>query len=179
MNRHLLAAMGIGAAVAAGVSVLASVGSSQVAAVPAAAWPGSCAAEQDAIRAVPRRIVTGWAANDADAVAAVFTTDTDFVIGDGTFLRGREELRQYMADVFDGFLKESRVTAPVESVRCLSPTAGVVHTLGGILLPGETEVPPERQGVQVFVVTKHGGEWLVDVYQNTRIDQNTRMDPPE
>jgi len=113
--------------------------------------------------------VAGWAANDADAVAAVFTTDTDFVIGDGTFLRGRDELRQYMADAFDVFLQDSRVTAPVESVRCLSPAVGVVHTLGGILMPGETEVPPERQGVQVFVVTKHGGEWLVNVYQNTRI----------
>lgn len=73
-----------------------------------------------------------------------------------------------MAGAFDG-VKGIRVTAPVESVRCLSPTVGVVHTLGGILMPGETEVPPERQGVQVFVVTKHGGEWLVDVYQNTRI----------
>jgi len=169
MNRQLLTAMGISCAVVAGVAVLASAGGSRPAVAPAAVKAGSCLADQDEIRAVPERIVAGWAANDADAVAAVFTTDTDFVIGDGTFLRGREELRQYMADAFDGFLKDTRVTAPVESVRCLSPGVGVVHTLGGIPLPGETEVPPERQGVQAFVVTKHGGEWLVDVYQNTRI----------
>ncbi|MGH3907319.1 MAG: SgcJ/EcaC family oxidoreductase [Pseudonocardiaceae bacterium] len=172
MNRYQALAIGCAVAVI-GITVSASVGSSQATAVHAAERSGSCVAEQDAIRAVPARIEAGWATNDADAVAAVFTTDTDFVIGDGTFLRGREELRQYMADAFDGFLKGSRVTAPVESVRCVSPAVGVVHTLGGILMPGETEVPPERQGVQVFVVTKHGGEWLVDVYQNTRIS------PPE
>ncbi len=167
MNRRILMAMGLGAAVVFGIAVLTGVG--RAAAVAGAERPGSCMAEQDAIRAVPARIEAGWAANDADAVAAVFTTDTDFVIGDGTFLRGREELRQYMADAFDGFLQDSHVTAPVESVRCVSHSVGVVHTLGGILLPGETEVPPERQGVQAFVITKHGGEWLVDVYQNTRI----------
>lgn len=165
MNRHLLLAVGIGAAAVTGIAVLTSVGSSQA----AAERPGSCMAEQDAIRAVPARIEAAWAANDADAVAAVFTEDTDFVIGDGTFLKGREELRQYMADAFDTVLEGSHVTAPVESARCVSRSVGVVHTLGGILMPGETEVPPERQGVQVFVVTKHGGEWLVDVYQNTRI----------
>lgn len=169
MNRQLLLAVGIGAAAVFGIAVLTGVGSSQAATVHTAEKSGSCMAEQDAIRAVPARIEAGWAANDADAVAAVFTPDTDFVIGDGTFLRGREELRQYMADAFDGFLKDLHVTAPVESVRCVSRSVGVVHTLGGILMPGETEVPPERQGVQVFVVTKHGGEWLVDVYQNTRI----------
>ncbi len=168
MNRYQSLAIGSAAAVI-GLAVLASVGSSHAATVPAAERPGFCAAEQDAIRAVPARIEAGWAANDADAVAAVFTTDTDFVVGDGTFLKGREEVRQYMADAFDGFLQDSRVTAPVASLRCLNLTVGVVHTLGGILMPGETEVPPERQGVQVFVVTKYGGEWLVDVYQNTRI----------
>lgn len=163
MKRRLLSAMGIS------VALMASVGCSWPTGAPAAEQSGSCAAEQAEIRAVPDRIIAGWAANDADAVAAVFTADTDFVIGDGTFLRGRDEVRQYMAGAFDVFLKDSRVTAPVESVRCLSPTVGVVHTLGGILLPGETEVPPERQGVQAFVVTEHGGEWLVNVYQNTRI----------
>lgn len=169
MNRELLTAMGISGVLVTGIAVLASVGGNQPTVAPAAVKSGSCMADRDEMRAVPERIVQGWAANDADAVAAVFTTDTDFVIGDGTFLRGREELRRYMAAGFDGFLKDTRVTAPVESVRCLSSTVGVVHTLGGILMPGETEVPPERQGVQVFVVTKHGGEWLVDVYQNTRI----------
>ncbi|MGH3939169.1 MAG: SgcJ/EcaC family oxidoreductase [Pseudonocardiaceae bacterium] len=169
MNRNLRAAMGISCAVVAGIAVLASVGNPEPTVPPAAVKSGSCVADQEEMRAVPERIVDGWAANDADAVAAVFTTGTDFVIGDGTFLRGREELRRYLADGFAGFLKDTRVTAPVQSVRCLSSTVGVVHTLGGILLPGETEVPPERQGIQVFIVTKHGGEWLVNVYQNTRI----------
>ena len=173
MTRNQLPATG-GAAALAGLAVLVGVGGSQATAGDShGAGPGkergSCARDQAAIRDVPQRIEQGWARGDADAVAAVFTEDTDFVVGDGTFLRDRDELRRYMAAGFDGFLNGTRVTAPVDSVRCLSRDVGVVHTLGGILLPGEQEVPPERQGVQVFVVTEQGGEWLVDVYQNTRI----------
>lgn len=179
MNRkQRVAAAGVAAL--AGLAVLVGVGANHAAAGNShtagnshAAGPGkdrgSCARDQAAIRAVPQRIEQAWAQGDADAVAAVFTPDTDFVVGDGTFLRNRDEVRRYMAAGFDGFLDNSRVTAPVDSVRCLSRDVGVVHTLGGILLPGEQEVPPERQGVQVFVVTKHGGQWLADVYQNTRI----------
>jgi hypothetical protein len=36
-------------------------------------------------------------------------------------------------------------------------------------MPGETEVPPERRGIQVWVAIKHGEDWLATAYQNTRI----------
>jgi len=42
---------------------------------------------ESAARAVPQRVVDAWARNDAAALAAVFTRDTDFVIGDGTYLK--------------------------------------------------------------------------------------------
>lgn len=37
-----------------------------------------------------------------------------------------------MADAFSGLLKDTHVTAPVDSIRCLSATVGVGHTVGGI-----------------------------------------------
>lgn len=173
MGRSVRTWLGVAAAagmLATGAVVAAGAGSATAeAGVAEAAVAGPCFREQAQIRSVPSRIERAWADNDADGVAAVFTEDTDFVIGEGTFLRGREELRQYMADAYAGPLAGTRVTAPVQSVRCLSSSVAAVHTLGGILMPGETEVPPERQGVQAFIVTRHGADWLVDVYQNTRI----------
>ena len=74
-----------------------------------------------------------------------------------------------MRAAYDGFLKGSQVTAEPENVRCVSEEVAVLHTLGGILMPGETEVPPERRGIQVWVATKHGEDWLATTYQNTRI----------
>jgi uncharacterized protein (TIGR02246 family) len=70
---------------------------------------------------------------------------------------------------YAGPMKGTRVTATVIRVRCLNSTVGVVHTTGGILMPDETAVPPERRGIQTWVVTRHGARWLVSAYQNTRI----------
>ena len=58
---------------------------------------------------------------------------------------------------FAGPLKGTRVTAHVFTVRFLKRDVAVLHTRGGILFPGETEVPPERLGIQVWVVTKQAG----------------------
>ena len=101
---------------------------------------------ESAARAVPQRVVDAWARNDAAALAAVFTRDTDFVIGDGTYLKGRAEVRAYVTAGFAGPLKGTRVTAHVFTVRFLKRDVAVLHTRGGILFPGETEVPPERLG---------------------------------
>lgn len=137
-----------------------------------AATPASVPArgnQQAAVRAVVQRTLDAWARNDASGVAAVFARDTEFVVGDGTYLNGRSELRAYMQPAFAGPLKGTRTTATVVSVRFLKRDVAVMHTRGGILFPGETEVPPERRGVQVWVVTEHRGAWLVSAYQNTRI----------
>lgn len=45
----------------------------------------------------------------------------------------------------------------------------MVITQGGLLLPGETVVPPERVGRQTWVIVKQGREWAVTAYQNSRI----------
>lgn len=123
------------------------------------------------VRNVPRRVVAAWARNDADAFARVWAADGDFVVADGTRLVGRRAIRAYMTRGFAGPLKGARAKATVTRVRLLSLTVGLVQTTGGILMPGETRVPTERLGIQTWVVTKHGREWLVSTYQNTRIDQ--------
>lgn len=56
----------------------------------------------------------------------------------------------------------------VVDVECVDRAVAVVYTEAGLLLPGETEVPPDRVGLQSFVVTRFGDEWLVAAYQNTR-----------
>jgi uncharacterized protein (TIGR02246 family) len=123
------------------------------------------------LRAVPQRVVAAWARNDAVAFAAVWAPDGVLVVGEGTRLMGRAAITAYMRRGYAGPMKGTRVTATAFRARCLAPTVGVVHTLGGILMPGERAVPAERRGIQTWVITKHGGRWLVSAYQNTRIRQ--------
>lgn len=139
---------------------------------------GSCRAERAELSAVPERVVAAWADNDAEALADVFTRDATFIVpgpDDGVFLHGRDEIRSYMARLFDGPIRGTTVNVRIDPVRCLSRDVGIVYTVGGMLMPGETEVPTDRIGVQSWVVTQQGGEWLATAYQNARIPT---LDPP-
>ncbi len=165
MRRTLaIAAAGLIAASSSGMSGKAAAGTTP-------AGQDARTSALHAVRDVPQRVVAAWAENDAEAFAAVWSTDGDLVVGDGTRLVGRPAIAAYMRTGFAGPLKGARATATVKRARLLSPSVAVVQTTGGILMPGETKVPPERLGIQTWVVTKHGSRWLISAYQNTRIDQ--------
>jgi uncharacterized protein (TIGR02246 family) len=136
----------------------------------AAGGRGSCQAQPDAVRAFLPRIVDAWADGDADAFAAVFTRDASFIVpGQDTYLRSREEIREYMAAGFAGPLRGVRATAMILDLRCVDRDVAVVVTQGGLLFPGETVVPPDRIGRQTWVVRKQGPQWRATAYQNSRI----------
>ncbi len=134
--------------------------------------------DEAAIRALVDHVVASWP--DGDAIAALFTEETAFIVGDGTYLTSPAEIVAYFAsfnapldhsdDAFSTSLRGTSVTAEVQSIRFLTDDVAVGLTKGGILLPGETAVPPERLGLQTFVVVKRDGTWLAASYQNTRIE---------
>jgi uncharacterized protein (TIGR02246 family) len=138
--------------------------------------------DEAAVRAVMQQLPATWADVTAgrarvDAIAAIFTEDASFIVGDGAYLRGRPEIAAYYrrmiegADAFGTSIKDTTVVVEVDSVRFLSDTVAAVVSRGGILFAGETEVPAERRGIQTSVFSKVNGTWLAAAYQNTRIHQ--------
>jgi uncharacterized protein (TIGR02246 family) len=139
--------------------------------------------DEAAVRAVIQQLPATWAEVTSgragvDAIAEIFTEDASFVVGDGTYLRGRPEIAAYYrrmidgADAFGTSIKDTTVVVEVDSVRFLSDTVAAVVSHGGILFAGETEVPAERRGIQTSVISEVNGRWLAAAYQNTRIHQN-------
>jgi uncharacterized protein (TIGR02246 family) len=53
------------------------------------------AANEDAIRAIHQRMIDAWNAGDAEAFAAPFTDNADFVAFEGTHLKGRREIASF------------------------------------------------------------------------------------
>jgi uncharacterized protein (TIGR02246 family) len=141
--------------------------------------PVPTAADEAAVRAVPAMVVEAWARGDGEGVAAAFSEDVDFIAGDGRLVQGREAVVPYFQEQFDGWLAGSRSVADVINVRFLRDDLAVVHTLGGIIFPGETEVQPDWVGIQTWVVVKEDGEWLATAYQNSRVSPEVQAATPE
>jgi uncharacterized protein (TIGR02246 family) len=136
--------------------------------------------DENAVRALTQRLPSLWAEVTAgraapEAIAAVFTEDADFIVGDGTHLHGRLEIGAYFqrmvagADAFGTSIRGTTVTMELQCVRFLAENVALLITHGGILFPGETTVPPNRRGIQTTVLVKNDGAWLATAYQNTRI----------
>jgi uncharacterized protein (TIGR02246 family) len=126
-------------------------------------------ADEAAVRALYQQLMDGWNQGSGDAFAAVFTEDGDLVGFDGTHLKGRQEIAPFHQQLFDKWLKGSRLVGQVKDVRLLHPDVALMHAVGGTVLRGKSEPVPERDSIQTLVATRQDGEWRLAAFQNTRL----------
>jgi uncharacterized protein (TIGR02246 family) len=125
----------------------------------------------DDLAEVPGRIVAAWAGNDAGAFADAFTPDGTMVLPGDVFVKGRDAIRSYMDEMFSGPYKGSRVTGAPVDARLLGDVFGVLVTEGGVLLPGEETVAPERGIRATWVLVDQDG-WRIAAYHNSPAGAN-------
>lgn len=109
--------------------------------------------DEKAVLTIAMSIQEAWLRNDADLFADLFAENGSLLMQDRQ-LTGREEIREYMAASFAGPLRGARVKGGPLSVTFLGDEAAMVITEGGIILPGEDTVTPERQIRATWVVGK-------------------------
>jgi uncharacterized protein (TIGR02246 family) len=112
--------------------------------------------------------VKAWDANDAEAFAEVYAPDATVVLTGGVFLRGREEIRQFMTAGFTGRLRGTRSVDEQESVRRVGDCA-IVVSRSGYLLPGEESVAPEQVRRATWTLSRHDEGWRIESYHNCPI----------
>ena len=126
-------------------------------------------ADEAAVRGLYQQLMDGWNQGSGDAFAAVFTEDGDLVAFDGTHFKGRKEIAPFHQQLFDKWMKGSRLVGQVERVRFLSPDVSLLHAVGGTVMRGKTKPSPERDSIQTLVATRQNGEWRLAAFQNTRV----------
>lgn len=123
-------------------------------------------ADEAAIRTLCQQLNAAW--GNADAFAAAFTDDADYITFDGTHTRGRAAIAQVHRPLFEGFMKGSRLSGRTLSVRFLAPNVALVLSTGGVIRGHQKELSRKSLSVQTMVAVKQEDHWLFTAFQNTR-----------
>jgi uncharacterized protein (TIGR02246 family) len=125
--------------------------------------------DEKSIHALYFQMMDGWNNGSGEAFAAPFEEDGEQIAFDGTHFRGRQDIASFHQQLFDTFVKGSRLVGKVRSVRFLTPDVAIMHTIGGTIMADQTDIEPERNSVQVFTVKKDDkGNWHIAAFANIR-----------
>jgi uncharacterized protein (TIGR02246 family) len=128
-----------------------------------------------AIHQLFHRLLDAWGRGDGAAYGAGFTGDADYVAFDGSHTTGRRQIVSSHQELFDRWLKGTRLTGRITSLRFLGPGVALVHAVGGTVFPGETRPRPSRESIQTLVAVKGAEGWSFEAFHNTRILRRTRL----
>jgi uncharacterized protein (TIGR02246 family) len=117
--------------------------------------------EEPDIRALLARLYDAWARADAEAYAACFTQQSDYITFNGIHLRGRSENTELHSSLFRGVLKGTKLSAEIESLELLSNDVALVHTVGS----------GRKVSYQTYVIVRTDDGWLIRSFQNTRVQK--------
>ena len=126
------------------------------------------AEDEAAIREVQKRQAEAWNRHDAKAYASLFAQDGDVVNVLGWWWKGRAEIERKLTDAFAYVFKESTLTVTDVNVRFLAPDVAVAHvtwSMVGARTPAG--MPEPRQGIQLQVLQRQAGKWVIASFQNT------------
>ena len=126
-------------------------------------------ADERAIRDLFEGMLEDWARGDGASYGSRFVEDADYVAFDGTHTRGSANISASHQELFDRWLKGSRLTGRVLSVRFLGPDAALVHATGGTIMRGKAGPAPERDSIQTLVAVREDGGWRFAAFHNSRV----------
>ena len=114
-------------------------------------------------------LLDDWGRGDGEAYGSRFTEDADYVAFDGTRTRGRAEISASHQQLFGTFLKGTRLTGRILSIKFPCPDVALVHTTGDTIMRGKSGPSPERHSIQTLVAVREGDQWRFAAFHNTRV----------
>lgn len=111
-----------------------------------------------------RQLEAGWNSKSGAAFAKPFAEDADYVIINGTQIKGREAITEGHQRIFDTIYKDSTLSLSVKQVRMLRADVAVVHVSGHL-----KATQGESDAVITLVMTKENGAWKIAAFQNTPV----------
>jgi uncharacterized protein (TIGR02246 family) len=121
---------------------------------------------ENAVRDLYHRMIEGWNAGDAGAMAGPLAPDALMIGFDGSQMIGRDEVAAEIGGIFADHETVPYVTK-VRSVSALGPDAALLHAVAGMPAPDSSEIMPERNAIQTLVAHRREDGWSVALFQTT------------
>ena len=121
---------------------------------------------------IPHAFARAWMNRDADALAALFEIDAEFVNVTGLWWHTQDAIRKAHAYGLARIFNQSTLRVGAVHTKWLGEDIAVVHAR--MFLSGQTSVagvtePGERRTVFSFVMRKSADRWLCASAQNTEV----------
>lgn len=129
--------------------------------------------DETGVREIVKQVETGWNTRDGKAFAAVFTTDADYVVVNGMYIKGREAIEKGHQQIFDTIFKDSTNKATIKSVRFLRPDVAIVHVEWNLTVRSEGKEEKGR-ALNTMFMAKENGKWSIAAFHNTPIKAQFR-----
>lgn len=120
------------------------------------------------IKELQQRQADAWNQHDATAYANLFTEDGEVVNVVGWWWKDRREIETKLKAAFAFVFKDSILTITDTKVRFVKPDVAIAHvtwTMAGAKTP--PNIPEPKQGIEIQVLKKQKGQWLILSFQNT------------
>jgi uncharacterized protein (TIGR02246 family) len=126
-------------------------------------------ADEKALHDLFQEIKDGWNQGDGQAYAASFTEDADYIVWNGTYLKGRQAIAAGHQQLFETRFQGSRLEGFIKHIRFLSDDIVLVHLHGRPQIPGQKVPAPEQYSIQTLVGIRQADGWRFTSFQNTLI----------
>jgi len=129
----------------------------------------------DDVTELYRRLIAGWNAHDAAAMAEPLAADALVIGYDGSQMLGRQEFETELSRIFADH-RTATYVVKVRSVRRLGAGAALLHAVAGMVPPGGDAIMPDRNAVQTVIAAQDGGAWRIALFQTTPAQFHGRPD---
>jgi uncharacterized protein (TIGR02246 family) len=140
------------------------------------AAPETDTQKDQAVRKVLSSFVDIWNRNEMKtSFGKLFTSDADFVVLSGTYLKGRDEIVAHHLKIREGVYGDSHLVWNPVHIRFIRPDVAVADVATEITFGQE-----KRNTFATVILVEENSQWLITAMENTLIfDPNAPPAPPK